>query len=321
MEMGNAFKLAQIFSSYSSDLQIFINTHSPAFYSLAKEYPSKTALFLAKKDATSTSLKSITLDKIHLIDEEIGILPIISEYIKKEVDERLEAQKRSIELEKQIKDLNEPVIVTEGRTDVLILTTAWQKLFPDRSIPFKIIASDNRTDNVGGTGGYLALSRLLESVRPDSKIHIGLYDQDQAGKDTGYDKLSNNFSENIIDSFVIKKHQNLKSYAIALPVIDDHTLKFRDMNNLQIEFYFDELDLTKKLDGRGLVLIPGKIEKKFNGKILEKEDTDQIEHCSIKGDSKVIFAEYIVPSLERQSFKRFEPLFDLIQKILGLNHT
>ncbi|MBO9574008.1 MAG: AAA family ATPase, partial [Chitinophagaceae bacterium] len=48
MEMGNAFKLADIFQIFSEDLQIFINTHSPAFYSLAKKEGIPTILYLVK---------------------------------------------------------------------------------------------------------------------------------------------------------------------------------------------------------------------------------------------------------------------------------
>ena len=44
------FKLSKIFANFSEDLQIFINTHSPAFYSLAKEFTTKTNLYLVKSD-------------------------------------------------------------------------------------------------------------------------------------------------------------------------------------------------------------------------------------------------------------------------------
>lgn len=102
MEMTNAFKLAKIFAGFSDDLQIFINTHSPAFYSLAKEYKDKTALYLAEFDMEkkSTLLSNVDIDNIHILDKEIGMLPIITEHIKDEVQKRQEFEKKAEELSK-----------------------------------------------------------------------------------------------------------------------------------------------------------------------------------------------------------------------------
>jgi len=101
MEMGNAFKLSKIFLEYSSDLQIFINTHSPAFYSLAKDNQSTTHLYLVKSDTgnKSTKLLEIAVEDISKLDEEVGILPVITEYVKKEVELRQIAELKAQELE------------------------------------------------------------------------------------------------------------------------------------------------------------------------------------------------------------------------------
>lgn len=316
MEMTNSFKLAKIFASYADDLQIFINTHSPAFYSLAKDYPKKTSLFLARKNGHNTLIQSIALDKIQQLDEEVGILPIVSEYIKKEVEERSKIETRLLDLEKEINEINKPALVTEGKTDVLILNTAWSKLFPDTTTPFQIFPADNRTDNSGGNGGYTGLNRLLESVRPNSKIHIGLYDCDTAGKESGYDKLTNNFQEVNINGIALKRHQNNRSFAILLPAVDEYTTKFKEADNLQIEFYFGQDEIRKRISARGLVLNKGKIEHKIRGKLIHTEECEKIEYMTIDSNSKVYFAEHIVPTLGLNSFERFKVLFDLINKIL-----
>ncbi|MBE4044311.1 ATP-binding protein, partial [Vibrio parahaemolyticus] len=36
LELKYAFELAEVFRGYSKDIQIFITTHSPAFYALDK---------------------------------------------------------------------------------------------------------------------------------------------------------------------------------------------------------------------------------------------------------------------------------------------
>lgn len=102
MEMTNAFKLSKIFAGFSNDLQIFINTHSPAFYSLAKDYKAKTSLYLAEfnSDKNSTQLSNINIDDIHILDKEIGMLPIITEHIKEEVQKRQAFEQKVEELSK-----------------------------------------------------------------------------------------------------------------------------------------------------------------------------------------------------------------------------
>ena len=102
MEMTNAFKLAKIFASFSDDLQIFVNTHSPAFYSLAKDYKAKTSLYLAEfnSDKNSTQLIDVNVDDIHILDKEIGMLPIITEHIKEEVHKRQVFEQKVEELSK-----------------------------------------------------------------------------------------------------------------------------------------------------------------------------------------------------------------------------
>jgi energy-coupling factor transporter ATP-binding protein EcfA2 len=123
MEMGNAFKLAKIFASFSRDIQIFINTHSPAFYSLAKDHTDQTSLYLARSGETSdgTQLTVVDASNIPLLDKEVGILPIISDYIKKEVELRQEAELRAAELSK-LKSNTKYLVLSEDEDLTLVKT-------------------------------------------------------------------------------------------------------------------------------------------------------------------------------------------------------
>lgn len=121
MELMNAFKLARVFASFSDDLQVFINTHSPAFYSLAKEYSDITSLYLAKQENGEGATKIINMPNhdMSTLDEEMGVLPIISEYLKTEIEKRREAEARINELEKLHKKV-EILVFTEDEDDVYI---------------------------------------------------------------------------------------------------------------------------------------------------------------------------------------------------------
>jgi len=116
LEMGNAFKLAKIFAGFSNDLQIFINTHSPAFYSLAKEFTKNTNLYLVKteNEITGTKLLNVGVDDIQVFDREIGILPIITDYISKEVELRQIAEQKAKELEK-LKSNTKILVLSEDK--------------------------------------------------------------------------------------------------------------------------------------------------------------------------------------------------------------
>lgn len=145
LEMGNAFKLAKIFASFSNDLQIFINTHSPAFYSLAKDYTEQTTLYLvnSKNEKSGTKLNRISLDDIHIFDKEVGILPLISEHIQKEVELRQSAERKAEELSK-LKSNTKYLVLSEDKDLTYI-----KKLFEIQGFNMEItefISYDSRSN-------------------------------------------------------------------------------------------------------------------------------------------------------------------------------
>lgn len=60
---------------------------------------TETSLYLAKMadEESGTNLIRIPVDQIELFDQEMGILPIVSDYIKKEADKRIAAESRVAE--------------------------------------------------------------------------------------------------------------------------------------------------------------------------------------------------------------------------------
>lgn len=97
LELRHCFELAKEFLTYSRDLQIFLTTHSPAFYSLNDK--SKVHTFqVQKNDNDETSIKPI--EDIESVNEEMGLLPLISPYIAKiyEREQEIEAMKLQLSL-------------------------------------------------------------------------------------------------------------------------------------------------------------------------------------------------------------------------------
>ena len=315
LEMAKAFELAKVFFGFASDLQIFVNTHSPAFYTLTEESDEVVNLYLAQmdlKENKGTKLKQLKRTDENIIHEEIGILPIISTKIK----EAVEFKKEADELRRKVDALAKPALIMEGKTDVKIVNTAWEKLNAGIAIPIDLIEASNSVAN-GGNGGAGMLKKTIETIRPDGKVCIAMFDRDHEGIKE-YNSLSNDFTNKEILGYEVKNHNNGKAFAFMLPVVkdDEQTEKFGEAENLAIEFYFDEADFRKEVDGEKLQLEKDIIIKKSGtGKEIGREENDSIYYLKIR-NNKTVFAEKIVLTLDVNAFRRFKIIFDIIEKIL-----
>ncbi len=317
--MAKAFQL--IYSKYA---QIFITSHSSAFLF---DYSGRFSLYRIYKEENFTKSNKLIFTEGNLVldddttsnyklKEEIGLTELQKSF-HKHYEQRLKEYDKNIErieyLEQKVKDSTKPVLFTEGKTDVAILTTAWNKLYVDVEIPFAIFPVET-TDEEGGDGGYSALNRKLESVRSDEKIQIGLYDNDEAGSQKGFQKLNKNFRFRNGNQYV-KMHKNNRAIAILLSPprgFED----FEKYKNLPLEFYFDATDLQKVVDGKRLILEPFQQKIIFHGEIVDTATRADLYLSKIKQDSKTYFAEKIVPTFAKESFSNFVNLFNLINEIL-----
>jgi hypothetical protein len=215
MEMGNAFKLSRIFANFSGDLQIFINTHSPAFYSLAKEFTDITNLYLVKSEneKSGTKLNLIAISDIQIFDKEIGILPIIRDYITKEVELRQSAEKKVKELEK-----------LKSNTQILVLSE-------DKELNYVKKIFEMQGYNMGTTEfiSYETRSNLLAAMqsckitlsdKPDLTNIIfhrdsDIYNNDEIDKDRVTERLENlNKSSKIKYHLFQTEYYDIESYFI-----------------------------------------------------------------------------------------------------------
>ncbi|MMZ59169.1 hypothetical protein D1872_211910 [compost metagenome] len=303
---------------YSKKIQIFATTHSPAFISLKSQH---TALYRAYKTTYQTKLiliKEEDQEGVGILNEELGLTKLLQEqhafYLSKL--EEYEAQKEELEkLKKIVAQHSKPTILTEGKTDVLILKTAWSKLYPDKEIPFNITSCDLEDGDVGGgSGGCNILKKYLESVRHDNPhISIGLFDFDKAGIDAF--KLDKNYST--VEGYSnVKKSKNSRGYALLLPVPEGKE-DFATSYNLSIEFYFDEEDLFKEVDGHKLEVIYPVVDIPLKGIVIGQHQTTELYHAQIVNRTKTNFAKEIVPTFGAQSFKNFDALFSIFDKIIS----
>lgn len=304
-------------SVYSRRIQIFTTTHSPAFISLKSD---DTSLFRAYKNAFETKLLSIRgedQENVGILNDELGLTKLLQEQHAFYLDKLQEFESIKLEMDKLKKDITQqtkPTIITEGKTDVLILKTAWSKLYPEIEIPFNIICCDLEDEGTGGgAGGCGILRKYLETIRHDSPhITIGLFDFDQAGMNAF--QLDRNYS--IVSGYSnVKKNRNGKGYAVLLPVPEGKEA-FETSNNLSIEFYFDEADLRKEVDGHKLGLTHPVANTRYNNIIVNQQILYDLQYAQIESNTKTNFAEKIVPTFDRDSFKSFDALFSTFSKII-----
>lgn len=176
LELGAAFHLASQFSNgFSRENQIFITTHSPAFYDLDSPHITKWYVSQNSTDTDAeTSIQQVSIED--LLDQNLGIAALISKRAKEEFDkiEKLKEEHRRLEQELSHKAL--PHVIVEGITDKAILETAFEKLYPNKQLFCEFISA-NGASNIST---YLKSIKVLSQEA--SKIIIGLFDKDHEGE-------------------------------------------------------------------------------------------------------------------------------------------
>jgi len=280
--------------SLEENKQIFIITHNS---SLISQFENVLFIRQDEKVINPIPLDEYLENHLKQIDE--------SHYnVMKELSE---AKKEKEEFEKQlniIKNLDTPIIYTEGQSDVIILENAFKKLYPEESIKFQIVNGYSCTQ----------LKNTFENKKTFEKNNnpqIAIFDFDTAFSQ--WNSLWNGKEKKFIDieqipfNALSKKHNVFNAYATLLPVPiidslkkqvldpDDSNINFGDKSVLQIEhLFYDVNSLSESFETRNIT----------GGKCI-----------IFKGD-KIAFAEN-TNKLSKEDFKHFIPLFEKIAEIIN----
>jgi hypothetical protein len=327
LEYRLATELAKnLAESYSQQAQVFVTSHSPAFFSLTHQNTTVIRVH-SQDDCTAVQpLRTGTVPRtngvdVQVLETELGLMAF-QEECQREYERRLTVLERlRAEVEKtKDKMLQEqsPVLVTEGKWDCVILNEAWTRLHPNKNPPFRILSCDPLPSEPSeGSGGVGTLRACLETVRPDEPIAVGLFDADNEGYKKGFGQLNANFTA-LSDDPELKVQRSGTAAAIILPVIPGRE-KYVEALTFVLEFYFDDSYLSQKIKGRGLILVPGEAEQTVVGTGLKlgKVQLADPHLRRIHPDSKKVFAEDVVPSLPDEAFKHFRVLFAKVNKAIA----
>ncbi len=323
MEFKRAFELSQKMTElYSKNAQIFITTHSPAFIDLTNKDQS---LYVARRENDATTFNELnakTASALYDGDAEIGLaeelghIALMSKLhtqLSSAIDEAKAVKDTGLMIQAELESSKRPLILTEGKTDALLISCAWKKLY-ETEIPYSVKSCDTLpVDDPNEAAGASVLAGSLRTIRPDSPhITIGLFDRDAEGVSSF--NLDKNFIA-LADVPDAKVHKNERSIALILP-----TPEFRVDNasndNLPIEFLFENEVLLTKVGGRGIEVEFDPILTMCRGKVISKAPSNLPEHMRIK-TGKVHFAEKVAPTLPKEAFSGFEPLFESIRLIVS----
>lgn len=316
LEYSRAKEFCEKLDRYKNEAQVMITTHSPAIAFLDEDFINHYRV-QKKKDMVS-NISEVEGEE-EKIKGDLGIEKMMSdiyEDYKKEMDNLERIKSERIRLSKE---LERDIIIVEGKTDKKILQIAYQKLY-SREPEFEIRKSNMYPESSENTfGGAEAVRRIIEGVHPDrnSKV-IAIFDRDSKGIDK-FERL--NQFDPLSSETEVKVHISESAYALLLPSPPNRP-EFSDAKNLPIELMFED-DVLQIRDANGDGLYwkeEGLSIKTDSGKAIDAEsflDKNKIHKSKYKkiAGNKTAFAFNIVPSLPKEKFKNFIPLFLRIDAI------
>ncbi|KJK05322.1 ATP-dependent nuclease [Pseudomonas tussilaginis] len=183
LELANAIEEAERFRFFGkqNNKQIFLTSHSPAFFSLDQEDVSRYFVTRSEmiEDRLNSAISKIGAPNDPLPSELMGEtphLPVISNYLRDAHAKIVQQRNDMLELEEKLEENNQSVIFVEGACDVAVLTKAWEVLIGG-DMPFRFVSG-------GGTTKMQSLAsdgKVLTGIAPGRKI-FALVDNDSEGR-------------------------------------------------------------------------------------------------------------------------------------------
>ena len=309
-------------NQYYKNSQIFITSHSPAFFTNQSE--KKIIIRIGKENG-----KTVVLDDDNPLDEELGYIELYRKFLEDVKMLEAEQLKREEEiriLKDIIRQSTTPIILTEGKTDAALLKLAIQKLGKEKYKDWTI-----QQIRAGKTENNESLLKYLQELRDNMDVPgliIGMFDRDAKLEFT-----YNNEKMDVRNMEYVRMAKNI--YAFAIPVPHNRG----EVNEISIEHYFSDDEIRTEIDGKRLFIgkefYPTGI---FRGerdlfykagskvsetiKIIEHETNCYVTGFNASGDfsiSKARFVECIEqdkPGFSQISFCEFEKIFKVIERIV-----
>lgn len=335
LEMGKAFDLADQFQSdFARTNQIFLSTHSPAFYSLSQDNVGKWLIKSCDGHAFEGHATTATpLDSLEDFDKSVGVAALIAERAKDLHEQIEELQQSSTELKRRLQNAEMPQVFVEGPTDVTILKRAFDLLYPDRPPIADFISA-------GSAGKVVSFVLGISDLGHHYPFPIiGLLDDDHEGRSQFNQKKQNSYrttSDAALRIISVVKGVYLgflprpqwvenaettlrRTHHIPSLPVTIETLVSKDFISLaqllgEIEFY-DETTTAKNAN----LELPVNLSEQL-GQYLDKDERYLVRR--VNDQTKTKFAKYFCKFATASDCEGFRPIFNWLKTIIdSFNHT
>lgn len=223
LELKFAFEMADKFLEYSSDIQIFITTHSPAFYAIDDSGRGVTKYLVEMdSDTKCTGIARISSESSELVHEKMGLLPLITPYIEEAYKHQLEI----VQLQKKLDAISKKkscFILTEDNNSSAFMALLKANYFDLDDVE---IVTYNGKDQISGA---ILLAKYLQSKSPD--IAVLIHRDRDYHNDNELANIEDRVTKNGFDFFVtngvdIESHFLNKKHLLELfSEIDEQTIE------------------------------------------------------------------------------------------------
>lgn len=309
------------------DMHLHIKLQKEVLPKMFKLFPNVQFIVSSHSPFLNMGLGETMADKCRIFDLHNGGLvstptanDLYEEVYKMMIDENNRFAQMYNDLKKEVDKSVKPLIITEGKTDVIYLKKAQDVLFPTGiDVDYMEIPDD------WGSKALMTFINKIGKTKPSRKI-IAIFDRDEDDilKEIGSEKSNyKDFGNNV--------------YAFAIPIVNEDIY---GTNKISIEHYFKKEDLTKlSKEGRRIFLgrefsksglsldkqyytkiskLLNKIE--INGviddKVFKQEDLDMSTNLAL---SKKAFAKLVLddPDFAKDfDFSNFGKIFEIIELII-----
>jgi len=325
LEMSRAFELAeQIYNEFSAENQIFVTTHSPAFYDLSGPKVAKWFVeSLPDADRQSVTSASSVLAS-DAADRRLGIAAVVASRSRELYEDNKRLKAAVEKLEAEVADATRAQVVVEGPTDQRILNKAIEIL----------LEGDKEFDVVAGEGAsnvYSFIKTYSRLQRAENLPVLGLVDNDSAGRKE-YAKFNNLKLFEQTQFRIVNK--TARFYFGVLPVPAEFSAVDVTMRSaggdqfglpLSIEFMFPREIIWKAIE-EGILSLEDRYADAKDGELSLKVNlTDNYKAVLpegyqyfakvIKSECKDKFADWVC-DLDEEAFENFRVLLDGIRQIV-----
>ncbi|MBB4347778.1 AAA family ATPase [Aliirhizobium cellulosilyticum] len=307
LELSNAFEQAEQFvGEFSERNQIFLTSHSPAFYGMESDRAQK--YFVEKVDYNGASVSS--LSKLQDVEKADGTLGV-ARFIAKKTEALFDELRILKDNNDRLSRLHRPAIVTEGATDVEILREAQKRILGDADF-YDVFCCESIE---GGGGGHTTLKSLVESIPSKERFkRVAIFDRDKGGC-LSFENLKNfDLFEHYADA---KRRVCGHVFAVVLPDLDWDVPYFELAGRpVAIEQMFSPDTIGRDIIKYKFSSSSGSLQqKKIDGliKAIGLEETSQFVKTHIEISDKKLALSRIKKAKDNE-FSSFEGLFDIIGK-------